>query len=286
VSDDGTIRLWDPASGNLLNTIDAHRNLINYFALSPDGQWLVSVSSDKKIKVFQMPAMTFVAEAGNTRNSGASVAFLPGDNHRFLVGDWSGWLYLFEGDGPNWKLAQDFRIADREIYTVCSAHNAWWASVFRGDQSGLWKVPGLDLKSAVRVQQVPSYYCTTTNDGQLSAIVFPQGVQLRSNLDGRAWPAVQFAMAAGSPVAIQTQQHMLVVGLEMATLSRGRSRRLLPHPASDNLAPRRWVAGGSLNHLLLLLLRVFASPREGARFAVKLSFSSRPGNLWHAPAAY
>ncbi|MGA3209823.1 MAG: WD40 repeat domain-containing serine/threonine-protein kinase [Terriglobales bacterium] len=214
VSDDGTIRLWDPASGNLLNTIDAHRNLINYFALSPDGQWLVSVSSDKKIKVFQMPAMTFVAEAGNTRNSGASVAFLPGDNHRFLVGDWSGWLYLFEGDGPNWKLAQDFRIADREIYTVCSAHNAWWASVFRGDQSGLWKVPGLDLKSAVRVQQVPSYYCTTTNDGQLSAIVFPQGVQLRSNLDGRAWPAVQFAMAAGSPVAIQTQQHMLVVGLE------------------------------------------------------------------------
>jgi serine/threonine protein kinase len=95
-SDDGTLRVWDPADGKLLNTVNAHKNLINSFALSPDGEWLVSVSSDRTVKMWRMPNLDFVAEVATTRNSGAAVAFLPGENERFLVGDWAGWLYSFQ----------------------------------------------------------------------------------------------------------------------------------------------------------------------------------------------
>jgi WD40 repeat protein len=55
-SDDATIRIWDPDAGKLLETVPAHRSLINAFAISPDGKWLVSVSSDKTIKLGNCPA--------------------------------------------------------------------------------------------------------------------------------------------------------------------------------------------------------------------------------------
>jgi WD40 repeat protein len=51
--EDGTIRLWDPASGQELATIAAHASCANVLAYSPDGQILVSASCDHTVKLWQ-----------------------------------------------------------------------------------------------------------------------------------------------------------------------------------------------------------------------------------------
>lgn len=51
-SQDGTIKLWDPASGRELATILAHASCVNTLAYSPDGRTLASGSCDQKIKLW------------------------------------------------------------------------------------------------------------------------------------------------------------------------------------------------------------------------------------------
>jgi len=50
--EDGTIRLWDPVSGNALRTIEAHKSCTNDFTFTPDGKLLVSASCDHTIKLW------------------------------------------------------------------------------------------------------------------------------------------------------------------------------------------------------------------------------------------
>ena len=150
-SDDATIRIWDPDAGKLLETVPAHRSLINAFAISPDGKWLVSVSSDKTIKLWELPGVIWKKDIATTENSGAAIAFLVGDSKSFLVSDWSGWLYLYQGEAPDWKLRQKFRLGTKEVYMVCPSRTGWWAALPSGDKAGLWTVPESGI------ERVPSY---------------------------------------------------------------------------------------------------------------------------------
>ncbi len=221
--DDATIRVWDPASGKLLKTVQAHRSLINAFAISPDGRWLISVSSDRTIKLWSLPDLAPAGELGKTANSGAAVAFLPNSNERFLVSDWGGGLYLYSGAAPNWKLQQQFQLNDKEIYMLCPAHDAWWAAVIRGKNPGLWQVPADDIRHASLVSDAPGYYCWTTSDGQLSATVSPNSIQLRENLTSKTdnnnltskiFGIYYSSTPMGAVVAIQSQPPTVLTGLD------------------------------------------------------------------------
>lgn len=55
---DGTAKAWDAATGELLFTLAGHDNWINDLAFSLDGTRLVTVSSDRSIRVWAPPAMT------------------------------------------------------------------------------------------------------------------------------------------------------------------------------------------------------------------------------------
>lgn len=47
---DGTIRLWEPASGRALATLMGHKSCVNQVAYSPDGKLLASVSCDHTLR--------------------------------------------------------------------------------------------------------------------------------------------------------------------------------------------------------------------------------------------
>jgi len=50
---DGKIKVWDRASGNVLDTLVGHDHLINSLAFSPDGLSIASVSFDRTVKLWE-----------------------------------------------------------------------------------------------------------------------------------------------------------------------------------------------------------------------------------------
>ncbi|MEV5410559.1 pentapeptide repeat-containing protein, partial [Thermopolyspora sp. NPDC052614] len=51
-SDDRTIRIWDPATGTHLRTLEGHTSAINALAYSPDGTHLATAGSDRTIRIW------------------------------------------------------------------------------------------------------------------------------------------------------------------------------------------------------------------------------------------
>jgi WD40 repeat protein len=51
-SDDRTIKLWDPTTGELQQTLEGHSDSVRSVAFSPDGQLLASSSADNTIKLW------------------------------------------------------------------------------------------------------------------------------------------------------------------------------------------------------------------------------------------
>jgi len=53
---DGKILVWDTATLGLKQTLDAHDELVNKLAFSPDGETLASASFDGTVKLWRSDA--------------------------------------------------------------------------------------------------------------------------------------------------------------------------------------------------------------------------------------
>ena len=67
LSSDYAVRLWNPADGSLVFTLEGHSGIVWDVAFAPDGRWLASVSDDKTLRVWDTRAGVL-----------AQVAHLPG----------------------------------------------------------------------------------------------------------------------------------------------------------------------------------------------------------------
>lgn len=77
-SNDGTVRLWDPATGRTVATFPAHKDdSVPVVALSPDGHLLAIIGDDGVIKVWNAITGRAVATLTNHRGSTDTITFSP-----------------------------------------------------------------------------------------------------------------------------------------------------------------------------------------------------------------
>jgi WD40 repeat protein len=74
---DKTVRLWDPATGMLEQTLKGHLDSIHSVAFSPDGRLLASGSSDKTVRLWDPATGALGQTLKGHLNSVHSVAFSP-----------------------------------------------------------------------------------------------------------------------------------------------------------------------------------------------------------------
>jgi WD40 repeat protein len=72
-SKDSTLKLWDPKSGQCLNTLNGHKNMVTKALWNDNGHWIVSGSRDQLIKIWDIRTMKEI----QVGRSAASLLSLP-----------------------------------------------------------------------------------------------------------------------------------------------------------------------------------------------------------------
>lgn len=117
----GTIKLYDPATGVLLRTLEGHESGVWGLAFSPDGRYLASAGRDHTAKIWDWRSGVLV-HSMDFPNEVVSVAFSP-DSRILAVGgvdeppggqleDAAIWTFTVDGWRPQHKLAEYWNIAD------------------------------------------------------------------------------------------------------------------------------------------------------------------------------
>ncbi|KAH9203299.1 vegetative incompatibility protein HET-E-1 [Leptodontidium sp. 2 PMI_412] len=95
-SDDGTVRLWDAATGAALQTLEGYTDFVKSVAFSPDGRQVVSGSSDKRtVRLWDAVTGAALQTLEGHSDPVTSVAFSP-DGRQVVSGSRDGTLWLWD----------------------------------------------------------------------------------------------------------------------------------------------------------------------------------------------
>lgn len=103
---DGTLRLWDVASGQEMQQVLRHGFGINDLVLNHAEGWLAYGAVDGVTRVIDMASGDTIADFTLGHRPVLALALSP-DGREFAVGDGEGYIMLV--DTTEWRIAQDFR---------------------------------------------------------------------------------------------------------------------------------------------------------------------------------
>jgi WD40 repeat protein len=83
-SRDGTARIWDAATGQVLQTFAGHADTVISVSFSPDGQRMITASSDKTARIWDVVTSKEIAVLRGHENAVRSAAFSP-DGRRVVT---------------------------------------------------------------------------------------------------------------------------------------------------------------------------------------------------------
>jgi len=92
---DGTVRLWDAASGQTIRILRGHDGDVNYVAFSPDGRTLATGGDDGTVRLWDAASGNPLSTLGKHKDWVLSVLFTP-DGKRLVSGGRSGILKIWD----------------------------------------------------------------------------------------------------------------------------------------------------------------------------------------------
>lgn len=171
-SGDGTVRVWDAATGDCIDLIGIHSHIVTAAASHPDGEIVASASYDNTVKIWDLNTRQLVRSISGHAAPVLDVAFHPsGERLATIARD--GTLKLWEAKTGNILSSLDIPRAER----ACLAFNRSGELLAYSDLREIHVCDPISAKNLYVIRDASTAY--------LSMAFHPDGILATAGADGR-----------------------------------------------------------------------------------------------------